>query len=255
MARAIMLAVVALALALGVWYWYGAPGVQPAQIANLASVHCVEQRDGHIEIRGESGGQTGYCRLPDDRLCEEWALMRDGSCVPPMGTATTSESDVSCHDSVKYVVVTRDRAGSGEVGNDILVKHKTGAQDAVACAYVVAPGDIELAAPGPTYFLGLTGDYLLLDHGTAPPPRGLSVYDLTVGKEIYSDQYNKPVEVGEGTFTYWQPITTAPTTENCPDLSTWRANGLDAGIERHVTLDLATLQFTDLGDMRCAVRQ
>ncbi|MDO5643363.1 MAG: DUF333 domain-containing protein [Paracoccus sp. (in: a-proteobacteria)] len=44
-------------------------------MANPASVHCVQQ-GGKLEIRRESGGEVGYCHLPDGRVIEEWALYR-----------------------------------------------------------------------------------------------------------------------------------------------------------------------------------
>ena len=47
-----------------------------AGMANPASVHCVEQ-GGRLEIRREAtGGEAGYCHLPDGRVVEEWALLR-----------------------------------------------------------------------------------------------------------------------------------------------------------------------------------
>ena len=106
-----------------------------------------------------------------------------------------------------------------------------------------------------TFYIATVQHYLLLDSGTAPPPRGLSVYDLSLGTTTYTDRYNRPVEPGDGSFTYWQPIATKPTAQNCPDLSLWQSQGLGAGIERHVTLNLATLALTDLGEQRCSARQ
>lgn len=48
---------------------------------NPASVHC-EQLGGESEIRTDpDGGQYGVCRLPDGRVCEEWALFREDKCV------------------------------------------------------------------------------------------------------------------------------------------------------------------------------
>lgn len=47
---------------------------------NPASVHC-EELGGESEIRTElDGGQYGVCHLPDGRVCEEWALFREGVC-------------------------------------------------------------------------------------------------------------------------------------------------------------------------------
>lgn len=52
-------------------------------MANPASVHCTTL-GGKLEIRtGKDGGQYGLCNLPDGRVCEEWALFRDGKCETP----------------------------------------------------------------------------------------------------------------------------------------------------------------------------
>jgi len=50
-------------------------------MANPASVHC-GRIGGHTTIRKDKAGNAvGYCRLPDGRVCEEWALFRDTKCV------------------------------------------------------------------------------------------------------------------------------------------------------------------------------
>lgn len=51
-------------------------------LANPASVHC-ETLGGKLEIRSGKDGQYGVCHLPDGRVCEEWALFRDGKCEKP----------------------------------------------------------------------------------------------------------------------------------------------------------------------------
>ncbi len=53
---------------------------QNTQMANPASTNCVNL-GGSLEIREVAGGQAGYCHMSDGRVCEEWALFRDGSCV------------------------------------------------------------------------------------------------------------------------------------------------------------------------------
>lgn len=45
------------------------------QLANPASVYCVEQ-GGRVDIVDEAGGQVGYCELPDGRRIEEWEYYR-----------------------------------------------------------------------------------------------------------------------------------------------------------------------------------
>jgi len=60
------------------------------QLANPASVACVE-KGGQIEMkeRGD-GGQYGICVFPDGKQCEEWTLFRgecgDDAGVTPVGT-------------------------------------------------------------------------------------------------------------------------------------------------------------------------
>ena len=54
-----------------------------AQIANPASVNCVDKLGGTLDIVNEVNGQVGYCHLKDGRVCEEWSLMRGGCMMPP----------------------------------------------------------------------------------------------------------------------------------------------------------------------------
>ncbi len=51
------------------------PTPTPTGLANPASEYCASL-GGRTEIRDETGGQVGYCRLPDGSVTEEWALYR-----------------------------------------------------------------------------------------------------------------------------------------------------------------------------------
>ena len=53
-----------------------------SEIANPASEYCVAQ-GGTVEIVDESGGQVGYCNLPDGRRIEEWEFMRTSATTNP----------------------------------------------------------------------------------------------------------------------------------------------------------------------------
>ncbi|CAM5333140.1 hypothetical protein MAUB1S_05773 [Mycolicibacterium aubagnense] len=54
-------------------------------MANPASLHCLKI-GGKLKIRTDANGnQSGYCRMPNGRVCEEWALFRDKKCVRPKG--------------------------------------------------------------------------------------------------------------------------------------------------------------------------
>lgn len=58
---------------------------QPKRVgmANPASVHCNAIGGGFVTRKDKAGNEYGFCRLPDGRLCEEWALFRDNKCVGP----------------------------------------------------------------------------------------------------------------------------------------------------------------------------
>jgi len=162
-----------------------------------------------------------------------------------------SAYETKCHDGAEYFTVTRGRA---DVGEDILVKEKLPGVT-YPCRYTVSEGDIQLTNGNATYYFDIEGHFLVLDSGTAPHPRGLAIYDLDKRKEVYTDKYNTPIEVANGTVTYWQPIATKVDAKNCPKLSEYTAQGLGAGIERHVTLTLSTLKIAPTGEERCSVRQ
>ncbi|RJL18332.1 DUF333 domain-containing protein [Paracoccus siganidrum] len=51
------------------------PEERALSMPNPASAHCV-RLGGRVEIQSESGGQVGYCHLPDGRVIEEWLLFR-----------------------------------------------------------------------------------------------------------------------------------------------------------------------------------
>jgi len=74
--------------AVGQWVKHGNPsapmpttGCDKTGLPNPASVHC-EEVGGTLDIRTDAtGGQVGYCILPDKTECEEWALLRN-ECQP-----------------------------------------------------------------------------------------------------------------------------------------------------------------------------
>lgn len=162
-----------------------------------------------------------------------------------------SAYETECHDSERHFVITRGRAN---VGEDILVKPKAPGQT-IRCHYVVAQGDVEFTGENPTYFLGIEGDFLVLDEGTAPPPRGLKIYDL-VGKEfVYADTYNRPLEITGGSIVYWQALPTPANASNCPEYAQYTSQGLGAGLEREVVFAFSTLKASTTGKERCSARQ
>ncbi|MBZ9699294.1 MULTISPECIES: DUF333 domain-containing protein [unclassified Mesorhizobium] len=54
---------------------------KPVGMSNPASVHCGEIGGRLMIKKDKAGNEYGFCRLPNRRLCEEWALFRDNKCV------------------------------------------------------------------------------------------------------------------------------------------------------------------------------
>ena len=54
------------------------PHVSVAEMANPASVHCINA-GGKLTIQRTPQGEFGMCKLPSGKVCEEWALFRGES--------------------------------------------------------------------------------------------------------------------------------------------------------------------------------
>lgn len=61
----------------------GAAAQKPVGMANPASVHCGAIGGRFVARKDKAGNEYGFCRLPNGRLCEEWALFRDNKCIGP----------------------------------------------------------------------------------------------------------------------------------------------------------------------------
>ncbi|HET8575222.1 MAG TPA: hypothetical protein VFM02_03585 [Candidatus Paceibacterota bacterium] len=168
-------------------------------------------------------------------------------------TKTTGADGAECYQNAQYFVVSKPHGDFP--GNDILIKSKRTGEN-VSCEYVKESGDFEIShSDEADSVLALTGHFLILDSGTAPDPRGLSVYDLQNDQKTYTGKYSKPVQVSSGSLTFWEPTDAEPTEENCPDLKQYQTNGLGAEIEKQVSLSLNTLAKDDLGPERCQAVQ
>ncbi len=56
---------------------------------------------------------------------------------------------------------------------------------------------------GPNFLMGIFNDILLVDTGTAPEPRTVSIYDLNTEQLIHRDLYFSPVEIVDGHLSYF----------------------------------------------------
>ncbi len=160
----------------------------------------------------------------------------------------------NCVSNDKYFVVSKDVLGS--VGSDILIKHKSSPKQNISCEYNKSNGDLEiLDNESASYILALEGNYLLIDSGTGPDPRGLSVYDITKGKIVFSDKYSQPVDIKNNSISYWAQSSEEANPINCPKYNEYKGFGGSAVITAHVSLNLSNLTKTDLGEKRCSYQQ
>ncbi|MBU0628764.1 MAG: DUF333 domain-containing protein [Nanoarchaeota archaeon] len=72
-----------------------APVKDNTQIANPASVNCIE-KGGKLDIRENPQGQYGVCILPDGSECEEWAFYRGECSKTPVNANADCSSDSDC---------------------------------------------------------------------------------------------------------------------------------------------------------------
>ena len=156
-----------------------------------------------------------------------------------------------CHDEGRYRVIARP---TDSVGTDFLVKPVVRGRSIPACKYFPRAGDLEIRNENAEYFLGLQGDILILDSGTAPEPRGLVLWNLATRKKVYTGSYSQPVKIDATGMSFWQE--SGPATDaTCPQAAQWRAQGLGAAVEAEVHLAFADLRVVPLGATRCSARQ
>ena len=155
-------------------------------------------------------------------------------------------------ESPEYFVIDNN---PGLPGLDVVAKHKKDASETMPCVNVVASSDVVIQNDLPEFVLGLAENFLIVDSGTAPPPRGLKIYDMDAQSSTYSDTYSPPISIATGTVTYWASTKQVVTTANCPGLDQYTADGLGAVIASHVVLNLSALSKKELGEYRCEPTQ
>lgn len=160
---------------------------------------------------------------------------------------------LACYETPLYMAIEKKLDSS--VGSDILVKYKTSPEQRIRCAYTFKEGDFEIKNASAEYFIAFTDNFLVLDSGTAPEPRGLIVYDLRTREQVFTDRYAQPVVAQGDSITYFSESARMPTNATCPELASYTENGLGAALMSKVTVDLSSLTKTESGEMRCIATQ
>ncbi len=173
--------------------------------------------------------------------------------APKVCVVNNKVYEENCVSNNKYFVVEKNLTDS--VGANHLVKYKINENQNFSCEYVVEKGDFEIKNEWAEYTLALENNFLILDSGTGPDPRGLIIYDLNARKKVFEDTYSRPITIQNNTINYWTEAVEKATEVNCPELKEYEAGGLGAAIDAHVSLNLSNLIKKDLGERRCSSRQ
>ncbi len=176
----------------------------------------------------------------------------------PSPTPTQTVKTIKCNESPNYVVIEVD---NDAVGTKFLIKYKTSSEQKIPCSYNVENDDFEFETKWRASFWEFAENFILLDSGTGPPPRGMIIYDLAKRQKVFEDSYNLSWTEGSGRATlvvdnaidYWSPIDTEVTPENCPEYQEFEGFGIE--MEAWVSLDLDTMKKSELGEYRCSPRQ
>lgn len=159
---------------------------------------------------------------------------------------------VICHETDQFLVVEATKEDTA--GNDLLIRKKgEGASD--ECRYEPGVGDIVIANNDANYFLSFAGEYLVVDSGTAPSPRVLSVYDMNTGVKVFTDSYVAPVSSTGDEITYKTMISMNPSERVCPDTIENEKKGLGTAEIASTTVVLQTLVKTVSPEHECVTTQ
>lgn len=153
-----------------------------------------------------------------------------------------------CHSGGAEVVIERP-------GPPAVFVLRPAAPGGADCDDSVRAGDRTIARHPHEQFLAVAGGRLMLDRGTGPDGRWLVARDIAGRAPDAEWPYSELVRADGEQLVVWRSDSAAPTPARCPELATWRANGLGAAIERQWRIEPATGRLQALDAWRCAPRQ
>jgi hypothetical protein len=162
---------------------------------------------------------------------------------------------VTCFENDDFVVISREGV---DVGSDIIAHKKSAPHTKASCVFKVRPSDYKIAKGGEAkYVKALQGDMLVLDQGTSPSPRGLSVVDLSRRKEVWSGEYydqEEDAKTGPQGVTFWRYL--GPGKEpQCKDYKKIVAQSFTPLMVIKGTLSFPGLQFKPQSAAKCVIGQ
>jgi hypothetical protein len=165
------------------------------------------------------------------------------------------KDNIICYSYRKYAVIV---SPTDEVGEDIKIIAKLGASDESFLSDLKKAPVYFKVPEGDNFFYGIYNDFMFIDSGTGPDPRGLDVFDLSQKKKVFSGSYSQPIALDKDQrLVYYEEVDEKKLKKkpDCPEAEEWKNNNLGIAYEEKVSLDLKTLKIARSGQLRCAARQ
>jgi len=167
---------------------------------------------------------------------------------PISQSSQVPEYKPTCKDYGNYFVITR---GTGEVGDDILIKYKPDYKSiAYKCEYVAGIGDYILGGAGSAeYFTDIISHFAITDDGTSAGSRGLTAYDLNTKKQVFHDSYQtESLKIDSDSFSYFTLANIQANPQNCLEYDNWSGS---ASINTRVIVSVPDFIRRDSGEHKC----
>jgi hypothetical protein len=104
------------------------------------------------------------------------------------------------------------------------------------------------------FFFGVHEDYMLLDCGTGPEPRGFTYLNLKTGKKEFEGSYFEIEKVKDYQMIYWESKAPADSA-NCKIFFECRKGGNPSEVIQRVSVDIRSKEKTVLGETNCVCTQ
>ena len=152
-----------------------------------------------------------------------------------------------------YIVAERSLTG-GEIGSDIFVKIRRKKFTEINCEKMSKNCAMKIMNKWAQFFLAKKGKYLIITDGT-DERRGLFIYDITKGKNIFQSDFSEPIRFNyKSELSFWTESKKASSGE-CENYDKWKKQGLIPIIEMNAILDLNKIVLIHLTDTRCAYKK
>jgi hypothetical protein len=196
-------------------------------------------------------GSAGYSWCDAKQKClRVW----EEPCAASSTEASVPASTVECFVTGGRTVV--KKSDMSAMRDYVLVKPSVAGNASSACAFFKESGDEILSFDYPVFVWGAVGGYIVLDTGTSPAPRGVSLYDIVRKKVVFDDtRCSTDMTASSGSLHYSVCTGEAITGASCPSRAAIESLGLTPAITVSVELNATTLTKRETGPRVCAEMQ